>query len=193
MSSSAYKYRVIQPLEKFIVNPPVRLAWRLGFGPRGDALLETIGRRTGRMRRTPICNGQEGDTFWLVVQHGRRTDYVRNIEANPHVRVRTGSRAAWRTGMACVLTTTTRTSECEAWDKTILGVNCARAPPRRWARTSLRYASTLILLSPDEGAPDTHVCAKRCSKNESNIAASAIRHSLGRSSPIGPPGSDGTP
>ena len=103
MSSSAYKYRVIQPLEKFIVNPPVRLAWRLGFGPRGDALLETIGRRTGRMRRTPICNGQEGDTFWLVVQHGRRTDYVRNIEANPHVRVRTGSRAAWRTGMACVL------------------------------------------------------------------------------------------
>ena len=55
------------------------------------------------MRRTPICDGQEGDTFWLVVQHGRRTDYVRNIEANPHVRVRTGSRAAWRTGMAYVL------------------------------------------------------------------------------------------
>ena len=103
MSRSAYKYRVIKPLEKFIVNPPVRLAWRLGLGPPGDALLETIGRRTGRVRRTPICNGQEDDTFWLVVQHGRRTDYVRNIEANPHVRVRSGSRAAWRTGMAYVL------------------------------------------------------------------------------------------
>jgi hypothetical protein len=74
MSRSAYKYRVVQPLEKFIVNPPVRLAWRLGPGPPGDALLETIGRRTGRMRRTPICDGQEGDTFWLVVQHGHRTD-----------------------------------------------------------------------------------------------------------------------
>jgi hypothetical protein len=34
---------------------------------------------------------------------GRRTDYVRNIEANPHVRVRAGSRAVWRTGMAYVL------------------------------------------------------------------------------------------
>jgi hypothetical protein len=40
---------------------------------------------------------------WSVVQHGRSTDYVRNIEADPHVRVRTGSRAAWRTGMAYVL------------------------------------------------------------------------------------------
>ena len=95
--------RVIQPVEKFFVNPPVRLAWRLEFGPPGKALLETIGRRTGRTRRTPICNGQEGNTFWFVVQHGGRTDYVRNIEANPHVRVRTGSRAAWRTGMAYVL------------------------------------------------------------------------------------------
>ena len=103
MSRSAYEYRVIQPLEKFIVNPPVRLAWRLGLGPPGDALLETLGRRTGRVRRTPICDGQKGDTFWLVVQHRRRTDYVRNIEANPHVRVRTGSRAAWRTGLAYVL------------------------------------------------------------------------------------------
>jgi deazaflavin-dependent oxidoreductase (nitroreductase family) len=103
MPRSALKYRVIQPVEKFLVNPPVKLAWRLGFGPPGDALLETIGRRTGRTRRTPICDGQEGDTFWLVVQHGRRTDYVRNIEANPRVRVRTGSRAAWRTGMAYVL------------------------------------------------------------------------------------------
>jgi hypothetical protein len=55
------------------------------------------------MQRTPICDGQEGDTFWLIVQHGRRSDYVRNIEANPHVRVRTGSAWAGETGMAYVL------------------------------------------------------------------------------------------
>ena len=103
MSSSALKYRLIQPVEKFFVTPPVSLAWRLGFGPPGDALLETIDRRTGRTRHTPICDGLDGDTFWLVVQHGRRTDYVRNIEANPHVRVRNGSRAAWRTGIAYLL------------------------------------------------------------------------------------------
>jgi len=46
MSRSALKYRVIQPLEKFLVIRPVRLAWRLGFGPPGDALFETIGQRT---------------------------------------------------------------------------------------------------------------------------------------------------
>jgi hypothetical protein len=94
MSRSALKSRVIQPVEKLLVNPPVRLTWRLGFGPPGDALLETIGRRTGRMLRRPICDSQEGDTFWLVVQHGRCTDYVRDIEANRHVRVRAGSAAA---------------------------------------------------------------------------------------------------
>lgn len=42
-------------------------------------------------------------TLWLVVQHGRDSDYVRNIEAHPHVRVRAGSRAAWRTGTAHVI------------------------------------------------------------------------------------------
>jgi deazaflavin-dependent oxidoreductase (nitroreductase family) len=99
---SELKYRIVQPLEKFVVNPPIRLAWRFGLGPPGDALLETSGRRTGRRRRTPICDGQEGDTFWLVVQHGHNADYVQNIEANPRVRVRT-PRGGWRDGTARVL------------------------------------------------------------------------------------------
>jgi deazaflavin-dependent oxidoreductase (nitroreductase family) len=141
------------------VNPPVRLAWRLGFGPPGDALLETIGRRIGRMQRTPICDGQEGDTFWLIVQHGRRSDYVRNIEANPHVRVRTGSAWAgepeWH-----MFSTTTRSSECEFWGKAILGVDSAWAPPRRSARTFSRFALTLILFeSRCEGQSIVHVQA----------------------------------
>jgi deazaflavin-dependent oxidoreductase (nitroreductase family) len=97
------KYQVVRPLEKFLVNPPVRLAWRLGLGPPGDALLETIGRRTGLPQLTPICDGTDGSLFWLVVQHGRRADYVRNIEVNPHVRVRSGSRSAWRSGIAHIL------------------------------------------------------------------------------------------
>jgi deazaflavin-dependent oxidoreductase (nitroreductase family) len=111
------------------VNPPVRPAWRLGFGPPGDALLETIGRRTGRMRRTPICDGQDGDTFWLIVQHERRSDYVRNIEANPPVRVRAGSRAAWRTGMAYVVEDDDPTQrvrilgESDPWRRLCLGAS----------------------------------------------------------------------
>jgi len=38
--------------------------------PPGDALLETTGRRTGQPRRTPVCDGLDGDTFWLVAQRG---------------------------------------------------------------------------------------------------------------------------
>jgi F420H(2)-dependent quinone reductase len=47
-----------------------------GISPLDDALLETIERRTGQLRRTPVCDGLEGETFWLVAQHGRRADYV---------------------------------------------------------------------------------------------------------------------
>ena len=88
-----------------MVNRLVRTAWRLGLGPPGDALLETTGRRTGRPRLTPICDGQDGDTFWVVTQLGRRSDYVRNIEANPRVRikVRRGLRTTWLSGTAHVV------------------------------------------------------------------------------------------
>jgi deazaflavin-dependent oxidoreductase (nitroreductase family) len=94
--------RLIQPLQKPIVNPVVKLAWGLGLPPPGDALLETIGRRTGQTRHTPVRNGLIGETFWLVAQNGRRSHYVRNIEINPHVKVRTG-RTSWRSGTATIL------------------------------------------------------------------------------------------
>jgi deazaflavin-dependent oxidoreductase (nitroreductase family) len=40
-------------------------------------------------------------TFWLVAEHGRSAGYVRNIEANPRVRLKIGRR--WRTGIAHLL------------------------------------------------------------------------------------------
>ena len=66
MAGSDAKDRIIYPLEKRVVNPIVLLAWDLGFPTPGDALLETTGRRTGQPRRTPVCDGLDGDTFWLV-------------------------------------------------------------------------------------------------------------------------------
>src|SRR5271170_1861713 len=42
----------------------------------------------GQTRRTPVCDGLDGDTFWLVAQRGHRADWVRNIAANPRVRVK---------------------------------------------------------------------------------------------------------
>jgi deazaflavin-dependent oxidoreductase (nitroreductase family) len=105
MAGSAAKDRVIYPLQTRVINPIVMLAHNLGMPPPGDALLETTGRRTGRPLRTPVCDGLDGQTFWLVAQRGRRADWVRNIQAHPRVRVkvRTGSGVIWRAGTARIL------------------------------------------------------------------------------------------
>ena len=86
-------------LQQSVINPVVRLAWDLGLPIPGDALLETTGRRTGLRRRTPVCDGLEGERFWLIAQRGRDADWVRNIEHNPRVRVKvSGLHAFWRAG-----------------------------------------------------------------------------------------------
>jgi deazaflavin-dependent oxidoreductase (nitroreductase family) len=91
-------------LQKSVINPLDKLAFALRIPPPGDALLETTGRVTGRPRVTPVCDGLEGDIFWIVAQRGRSADYVRNIEANPRVRVKGSlSRTGWRAGTARIL------------------------------------------------------------------------------------------
>jgi deazaflavin-dependent oxidoreductase (nitroreductase family) len=105
MPGSAAKDRVIHPLQKRVINPVVKLAWALGIPPPGDALLETTGRRTGQPRRTPVCDGLDGQTFWLIAQRGRHADWVQNIQADPRVRVKVASwpRTRWLAGTAHVL------------------------------------------------------------------------------------------
>ena len=73
----------------------------LGLFPPTHALLETTGRRSGLPRQNPVGNGLDGDTFWIVAEHGHDANYVRNLEADPRVRVKIGRR--WRTGSATVL------------------------------------------------------------------------------------------
>jgi deazaflavin-dependent oxidoreductase (nitroreductase family) len=101
----AIKQHITRPLEKAVVDPLVKLTFDLGIGPPGDSLLETTGRRTGRPRRSRVCDGLEGGTFWLVAQYGHSTEYVQDIEANSHVRVlaRSGPRIGWRNGTARIL------------------------------------------------------------------------------------------
>ena len=84
-----------------LLNPFVKAAARAGLPLPGLVILETTGRKTGRPRRTPVGKALEGDTLWVLAEH-RRGGYVRNIEANPRVRVRIGR--AWRDGTARVLT-----------------------------------------------------------------------------------------
>jgi deazaflavin-dependent oxidoreductase (nitroreductase family) len=84
-----------------VVNPGVRFMLERGIAPKSVALLETTGRKSGQPRRTPVGNGLRGEHFWIVTEHGRRAAYVRNIEANPRVRVKVGRR--WHSGTAHVL------------------------------------------------------------------------------------------
>ncbi|HUN31949.1 MAG TPA: nitroreductase/quinone reductase family protein [Trebonia sp.] len=96
--------QVLGRLQQSVINPVVQRAWELGLPIPGDALLETTGRRTGRPRRTCVCDGLDGDTFWLVAQRGHDADWVRNIEASPRVRVKvSGPHADWRPGTAHIL------------------------------------------------------------------------------------------
>jgi deazaflavin-dependent oxidoreductase (nitroreductase family) len=95
------KRRLTTALAKYTVNPLVRTLFRLGLPAPGSAILETVGRKSGRPRQTPVTNGLAGDAFWIVTEHGRRAGYVRNIEANPRVRVKIGRR--WRSGTAAVV------------------------------------------------------------------------------------------
>lgn len=99
------KRRVVHLVQKYLANPPVRLLFRLGVLPPGYAVLETIGRRTGAPRRVPVGGVKQGETVWIVSEHGARAGYIRNLRANPRVRVkvREGLRVRWRTGEAHVL------------------------------------------------------------------------------------------
>ena len=93
--------RLQRRLEKYVFNPPNKLALRLGIAPRAFALLETTGRRSGQPRRTAIGNGLYGSEFWLVAEHGADCDYVKNLLADPSVRVKV--RRRWYSGTATVL------------------------------------------------------------------------------------------
>jgi deazaflavin-dependent oxidoreductase (nitroreductase family) len=91
------KRRLTTALAKYLFNPLVKAAVRLRLAP-GWAILETRGRKSGKIRHTPVGDGLVGDVFWIVAEHGRRAGYVRNIEADPSVRIFV--RGRWRAGRA---------------------------------------------------------------------------------------------
>lgn len=88
------KRRRVSFFHRHVANPITRLF-------PTQVLLETIGRVSGRPRRTPIGGRRDGLTFWLVSDHGYASDYVRNIKVHNRVRIRI--RGRWQSGTACVL------------------------------------------------------------------------------------------
>lgn len=99
MDAARRRQRVLL-LQKYVVNPPTKAAVFLGFVP-GHALIETTGRKTGKRRRTIVGVHEDGDAIWVVSEHGRKAGYVRNVEANPRVRIRL--RGRWRSATGQLL------------------------------------------------------------------------------------------
>jgi deazaflavin-dependent oxidoreductase (nitroreductase family) len=88
------KRRRVSLFHRRIANPITR---RLPT----QVLLETTGRVSGQLRRTPIGGRRDGAAFWFVSDHGEASNYVQNIKVDNRVRVRI--RGRWHTGTASLL------------------------------------------------------------------------------------------
>jgi deazaflavin-dependent oxidoreductase (nitroreductase family) len=91
---------LVKTFQKRVLNPTVGALVRRG-ALSGWALLETKGRKSGLARTTPVGYRLAGVTVWVVAEFGRSASYVRNIEANPRVRV--CMNGVWRSGTAQAL------------------------------------------------------------------------------------------
>ncbi|MBI5353502.1 MAG: nitroreductase family deazaflavin-dependent oxidoreductase [Chloroflexi bacterium] len=72
-----------------------RVLYAIGFGPligRVILLLTTTGRRSGMKRVTPLQYEMIGSDYYLGAARGVKADWVRNIQTDPHVEVRVGSK-----------------------------------------------------------------------------------------------------
>lgn len=87
-------------LQRYVLNPPVKLAVWTGLVP-SYVLVETVGRRSGKRRRNVVGMHVDGDTGWVVAEQGVHAGYVANLMATPGVRVRL--RGRWRHARAHVL------------------------------------------------------------------------------------------
>jgi hypothetical protein len=75
------KHRIVHTLQKYFLNPPIKLALAMGLPLPGYALLETRGRKTGKPQRTlsryrqikiSVIGGKSGKTIsipvWFVLE-----------------------------------------------------------------------------------------------------------------------------
>jgi deazaflavin-dependent oxidoreductase (nitroreductase family) len=81
-----------------LLNPAVKGLNRLGVRTAMATELETIGRKTGQVRRVPVSAQFDNNGAWVISQHGTRSGWGRNIADNPNIRVRQGNQ--WRSGVA---------------------------------------------------------------------------------------------
>jgi len=83
MRKRFYKFSKIGP----------QVAYALGLGPiigRKILLLTTTGRKTGLPRVTPLQYEEIDGCYYIGSAMGKRSDWYKNLEANPKVTVRVG-------------------------------------------------------------------------------------------------------
>jgi len=102
------KHRIVHMLQKYVLNPPIKLAPATGLPLPGHALLRCLKRKEERRASQDarqLATDVSDTSFWLVVEHGMKAGCVRNIERDPHVRLklRRGLRYRWHTGTAHLL------------------------------------------------------------------------------------------
>ena len=70
--------RVVARLNKYVTNP-VQRRWAPHL--RHMAVIEHVGRMSGRTYRTPVMAFVEGDALSVVLNYGENSDWVRNVRS----------------------------------------------------------------------------------------------------------------
>lgn len=113
-NDGARKRRRVLRLQRWLLNPPMRLLVWLGLVP-GHVIVETVGRRTGRRRRTVVGAHRDGERLWIIAEQGRHAGWVCNLEAHPEIRVRRGLR--WRPATAAIIDEDDPTQRLRTWGR----------------------------------------------------------------------------
>jgi len=80
-------YETTRPMRFF--NGLMKGLVRLGIGPKNTWVLSVPGRKTGKLRSTPVTLVEEGGQRWLVAPYGP-VDWVKNARAAGKVGLRRG-------------------------------------------------------------------------------------------------------
>ena len=79
------------PIIRKLYRTPI-LLYRLGLGKLFDKyimIISTIGRKSGKIRRTPIEYFRKGDTIYAISGFERDPDWYQNLKAHPYVTLQT--------------------------------------------------------------------------------------------------------
>jgi len=87
---------IVRSMSNAAVMAGLRLGLPVAPYTRANGLIvETVGRRSGKRRRTPVGYAEEDGRIIVVVENGARADYVRNALAHEG-RLRVFHRGAWK-------------------------------------------------------------------------------------------------